>query len=122
MNALDYGRDNRLRLWFIDPDYSDSSSIDSGNCMKSFKKYITALAKIVETSLKRKGHCVIVVGEQTRRSNGAHPAREVSRIMAEKAPSLHLIKVMVDSIPDVRRSRRNCAGTKREHFLVFQRR
>jgi hypothetical protein len=90
--------------------------------MNSFKEDIRALAKILEESLKQDGYCVIIVGEKVRRRNGAHPASEVCRIIGEKAPSLHLVSVMIDSIPDIRRARRKCMGTKREQFLVFQRR
>lgn len=122
MNLLDYGRDNRLRLWFINPRYFDYSSIDSTNCMKSFKEDIIALARMLEMSLKRKGYCVLIIGEQSRSNNGNHPANEVYNILREKAPSLHTVSAMVDEIPGVRRSRRGYIGTKREFFLLLQKR
>lgn len=121
MNALDYRRDNRLRMWFIDPDYSRPIDADAKKQQAQFKAIVTALARGVQSGLKRSGHCVIVVGEQVSRSFEAHPADVVCAIMGREAPSLVLERVMVDTIPDVRRSRRHCDGTKRERFLVFRR-
>jgi hypothetical protein len=121
MNALDYGRDNRLRLWFIDPNWAEP--VDNGVTQrrKAFVEAITDLAVRVETGLKRGGHCVFVVGEEFQRSFDAHPSEVVFMILKGKAPSLHLRHVIADDIPDVRRTRRECRGVKTEHFLIFER-
>ncbi|MBI4659110.1 MAG: DNA adenine methylase [Verrucomicrobia bacterium] len=121
MNALDYGRDNRLRLWFIDPSLVDEVDNDVTQRRQAFIDAITSLASIVERGLGRNGYCVFVVGEEFKRSFDAHPSDAVVRIMREQAPSLRLKTVMADEIPDVRRTRRECKGVKTEHFLVFQR-
>lgn len=121
MNALDYGRDNRLRLWFIDPSLVDPVDNDVTQRRQAFIDAITSLAGKVEQGLRRKGYCVFVVGEEFKRSFDAHPSEAVLRIMREQAPSLHLKKVIADKIPDVRRTRHECKGVKTEHFLVFQR-
>jgi hypothetical protein len=121
MNALDYGRDNRLRLWFIDPSWAEP--VDNGVTQrrKAFMEAITDLAVRVEAGLQRGGHCVFVVGEEFQRSFDAHPSQVVFTILKGKAPSLHLRHVIADDIPDVRRTRRECRGVKTEHFLVFER-
>lgn len=121
MNALDYGRDNRLRLWFIDPILLDEGDNDVTARRQAFIEAITSLASKVERGLRPKGYCVFVVGEEFKRSFDAHPSEAVVRIMREQAPSLRLKTVMADKIPDVRRTRRECKGVKTEHFLVFQR-
>jgi len=121
MNALDYGRDNRLRLWFIDPMLLDEGDNDVTARRQAFIEAITSLAYKVERGLRPKGYCVFVVGEEFKRSFDAHPSEAVVRIMREQAPSLRLKTVMADEIPDVRRTRRECKGVKTEHFLVFQR-
>ena len=121
MNALDYGRDNRLRLWFIDPSLPNQVDTDVTRRRQAFVDAITSLAAKVEEGLKPGGYCVFVVGEEFRRSFDAHPSEAVIRIMREQAPSLRLKTVMADEIPDVRRTRRECKGVKTEHFLVFQR-
>jgi len=121
MNALDYGRDNRLRLWFIDPMLLDEGDNDVTARRQAFIEAITSLASKVERGLRPKGYCVFVVGEEFKRSFDAHPSEAVVRIMREQAPSLRLKTVMTDEIPDVRRTRRECKGVKTEHVLVFQR-
>ena len=59
MNALDYGRDNRLRLWFIEPSLIDQVDNDVTQRQQAFVDAITSLAAKVERGLKPKGHCVI---------------------------------------------------------------
>jgi hypothetical protein len=63
MNALDYNRDNRLRLWFINPKYSIADENEIIKKQESFKEAMALLAQKVNTSLKPKGYCVIIVGE-----------------------------------------------------------
>jgi hypothetical protein len=121
MNALDYGRDNRLRLWFIDPSLAQSVDNDVTQRRKAFTDAITSLAGKTERSLRPSGYCVFVVGEEFKRSFDAHPSEVVVSIFEERAPSIKLRKVITDDIPDVRRTRRECHGVKTEHFLVFQR-
>lgn len=121
MNALDYGRDNRLRLWFIDPSLANEVDNDVTQRRQAFIDAITSLAGKVERGLKARGYCIFVVGEEFKRSFDAHPSEAVVRIMREQAPSLGLKSVMADEIPDVRRTRRECKGVKTEHILVFQR-
>ena len=121
MNALDYGRDNRLRLWFIDPTLAQEVDNDVTQRRKAFTTAISSLAGKVERGLCHRGYCVFVVGEELRRSFDAHPSEVVVAAMREKAPSLRLREVIADRIPDIRRSRRECSGVKTEHFLIFQR-
>ena len=121
MNALDYGRDNRLRLWFIDP--SLAQPVDNSITLRrvAFINGMTNLASKIEAGLKRGGYCVFIVGEEVRRSFSAHPSEVVASIIKEQSPSLRLRSVCADTIPDIRRTRRDYRGVKTEHFLVFQR-
>lgn len=121
MNALDYGRDNRLRLWFIDPGLTEPVDNSVTQRQKAFVDAITSLAKEVESGLRAGGHCIFIVGEELKRSFNAHPAKVVVCILSECAPSIKLRKVFIDDIPDVRRTRRECRGVKTEHFLIFRR-
>jgi hypothetical protein len=121
MNALDYRRDNRLRLWFItraDDSACDSKAMDS---KKTFSMLMASLAKKIDKSLIANGYSIFVVGEQLRSSPQNHPSEIVQNMISEYAPSLRLKKVITDSIPDVRRSRRNCRCIKDEHILIYQR-
>lgn len=120
MNALDYNRDNRLRLWFINPDLVKPVDTDITTRRKAFEDGITSLATKLGKGLTHKGYCVFVVGEEVHRSFSAHPSDVVISIVKQSAPSLKLRKIIADDIPDVRRTRRECRGIKTEHFLVFQ--
>ena len=81
---------------------------------------MAALAERMETQLKRGGHAIFIVGEQDRRSSGAYPSEELAAIMANNAPSLRLVQILADEIPDIHRARRHKAGVKQEHFLVYR--
>lgn len=121
MNALDYGRDNRLRLWFIEPTVPQPTDTQATRRRDAFIAATISLAKKVETGLRARGYCVLVVGDSVRRTFDAHPSQTVREIVRQHARSLRLRTVISDKIPDVRRSRRTCQGVKTEHFLVFQR-
>jgi hypothetical protein len=121
MNALDYGRDNRLRLWFVDPNFASKAINDITQRQEAFVDAITSLAKKVEKGLRKNGYCVFVVGEEFKRSFVAHPSETVINIIRVQAPSLRFKSLISDEIPDVRRTRRNCKAVKTEHILVFQR-
>lgn len=120
MNALDYNRDNRLRLWFINPGYSIADENEIIKKQKSFKEAMALLAKKVNTSLKSKGYCIIIVGERVANRPRTHLSDFVYKTISQYAPLLKLQMIMEDDIPDIRRSRRDYRGTKTEHFLVFQ--
>ena len=121
MNALDYRRDNRLRLWFITRDIDTASDCGLINNRNKFGALMKYLAKKIEKSLIVKGYCIFVVGERMQRFPQNHPSNIVQKIISEYAPSLQLTNIITDGIPDVRRSRKNCRGIKDEHFLIYQR-
>jgi SAM-dependent methyltransferase len=120
MNALDYGRDNRLRLWFINPNLVEKVDNDVTQRRLAFIDAMIGLVTKLGPALKPGGYCVFVVGEKVRGSVEAHPADAVITIMAQRAQSLRLKAILTDEIPDVRRTRRECRGVKTEHVLVFQ--
>lgn len=119
MNALDYGRDNRLRLWFLGEERS--SLLDRRmNGREEFHDALTCVAKMIEQDLNSGGHAVFVVGEHDARGRDHYPSAEVAAIMDMHAPSARLTRIIADNIPDVRRSRRRLAGVKKEHILVYR--
>lgn len=123
MNALDYVRDNRLRMWFLDPSLIVNATQfeKSAHQRENFHTAIECVARAAEMGLTKGGHCVLVVGEKVRRREAtSHPADSTVDILRDYAPSLQLIERITDSIPDVRRSRRGKSGTKTEAILVFR--
>jgi len=118
MNTLDYIRDNRLRLWFL----QDGDDIDINDSLinkrEGFENSIEVLAKNVNTKLIRGGHTVLVIGDK---SNGKdNLPGYISTTFDQFAPNLKLSEVIYDQIPDIRRSRRDCRGTKSEYVMVFK--
>jgi hypothetical protein len=120
MNALDYGRDNRLRLWFIDPRMGSAVDGTVARRRAAFISAVSALADKADAGLRSRGYCVIVVGEVIARGSQTHPSRLVLDVFAQRARSLKLKGALRDDIPDIRRARRECRGVKRELFLIFQ--
>jgi hypothetical protein len=120
MNTLDYGRDNRLRLWFINSKKISPVDNPMTNDKKSFEKAITIMAEKIDQHLLGKGYCIIIVGEKLTRNN-FHLSKSICTIFSKSSPSLSLSAIIRDEIPDIRRSRKDCKGTKSENILVFQR-
>ena len=119
MNALDYVRDNRLRLWFLGDTCSESQE-KSRTGLRGFRRAIGALACQLEQKMKTNGYCVFVVGEKIVRDRDQFPSRELTAVFLNRTRSFELQDVISDAIPDVRRSRREVAGVKRENILVFR--
>ncbi len=120
MNALDYGRDNRLRLWFIDPSDQEFVRNEATRQQQAFIEAMNILALKIDIHLKVGGHAVFVIGERVTRSYAEHLSQVIFQRFQECAPSMKLREVIVDHVPDVRRSRRNCRAIKKEHILVFR--
>jgi len=120
MNALDYVRDNRLRLWFLTQDAETVTDNSMTRNEDDFRKAIQKLAACAERGLVSNGHCVLIVGETVTRRGTLHPSDITLAIFAQFAPSLTLQHSFLDNIPDIRRSRKDCAGTRQERILVLK--
>jgi hypothetical protein len=120
MNALDYMRDNRLRMWFLDhstPEYSPEKTDKPAE----FISIVDALVAGPFRHLVPGGRCVLVVGETVNRKRmTSHPAETLLARVRDTAPYMSLDHVIEDTIPDVRRTRRDGAATKKELVLVFR--
>lgn len=119
MNALDYGRDNRLRLWFLNQNLPNDVDRISGG-FSGFQASIAALACELQRKLKQGGHCIFVIGEKDTRKAVGFPSAELTRLLAKHGSSLELVEIIADKIPDVRRARRWESAVKKEHILVFR--
>lgn len=119
MNALDYGRDNRLRLWFLNEEGTSSMDRTTGT-LPAFTRTMTTLARQLTAKVRPGGYCVFVVGDKTSRRGDRYPSSELLRVFAEQAPMFTLQRIVRDVIPDVRRSRRKIGGVKQENILVFR--
>ena len=119
--ALDYARDNRLRLWFLGCE--DWKELDA-SLTASNKVYLPQMAVcLAEMSrvLKPGGYCVLVLGDVDRDGK----TRRTAEIMADLAVEVTQDQFVVDTIyddriPDKRRSRRQTRTTKFERILVLR--
>ncbi|CAO3425935.1 DNA methyltransferase [Azospirillum argentinense] len=121
MNLLDYGRDNRLRLWFLQGELPihDFPKVAREKAFSSLMEHF--LGHWVER-VRDGGYIVLVLGDVSRGGRSAHPA-DVVKKMLEDVPSLrslHVINEIRDDIPDIRRSRRFVRGGKEEIILAIK--
>jgi hypothetical protein len=120
MNALDYGRDNRLRLWLLSGQAEITSRDPFSPKGEEFTDVIRHLVRIATMNLKPDGYCVVIVGQANPNSRSGHPAAIVRQQFQNFCSSLKLVDAISDAIPDIRRSRKEFFGVKSEEFLVFQ--
>lgn len=117
MNALDYGRDNRLRLWFLNE--SDLESVDRRTSLCVFVNMMRSVAEQLQEKVRRGGYCVFIIGDRLTK-NGGLPSEELAKVFAIHATKFRLCRVIFDIIPDIRRSRKKLTGVRSENILVFR--
>jgi tRNA G10 N-methylase Trm11 len=121
--ALDYARDNRLRLWFLGCE--DWKELDASLTAER-KVYLDQMGVCLAEMnrvLKSGGHCALVLGDVERNGD----IRRTAEILAELATEVthgqfEVVTIYDDRIPDERRSRRRTQTTKFERILVMQKR
>lgn len=120
-DALDYARDNRLRLWFLG--ISDWKKLDQ-SLTASAQIYIPQMAECLREMnrvLRVGGNCVLVLGDVERNGTKRQTAKVISDLAYEVSNGqLTTQLIHTDEIPDIRRSRRQTRTTKYERILVMQ--
>lgn len=123
MNELDYVRDNRLRLWFIDRSLPEGLELIGRDREQAFRALIKTVCVRLAPNVERRGYIILVVGDATRgnapRGRTAALTRKLFDTEAE-LKAFQLESSYRDIIPDIRRSRRECRGTKSETVLVYR--
>jgi len=119
--ALDYARDNRLRLWFLG--CHDWKQLDASLTANN-KVYIPEMSvclREMHRVLKKGAHCVLVLGDVQRQGKN-HRTAEILADLARKVTDggFHFCAICDDTIPDDRRSRRRTRTTKYERILVLR--
>ncbi|MGH9325844.1 MAG: DNA methyltransferase [Terriglobia bacterium] len=119
--ALDYGRDNRLRLWFLGVD--DYREIDL-NLTSNERVYVPEMTRAVGEVLRllKPGKCaVLVLGDYNRNGRTKDSATTLIEIVRDNYPqSASVDKLLVDEIPDERRARRRTQTTKHETIILIR--
>jgi SAM-dependent methyltransferase len=119
--ALDYARDNRLRLWFLGcEDWKElDASLTANN--KVYLPQMSVCLQEMFRVLKPSGYCILVLGDVERDDK----TRLTAEILAELAVKVthgqfEVETILDDRIPDERRSRRRTGTTKFERILVMR--
>ena len=123
MNELDYVRDNRLRLWFIDRALPRDIELTGANRIHAFTTLMKSVCLRLSPSVSVGGRFVLVVGDATRGAGKPGRTGDLIRHLFATEPSLQQFAPEAsfeDIIPDIRRSRRQCSGTKNESILVYR--
>ena len=119
--ALDYARDNRLRLWFLG--CKDWKTLDA-SLTASQKSYIPQMSMCLQEMyriLKPCAYCVLVLGDVDRNGKTRRTAEILADLARDVTNDRFVIETIYnDRIPDDRRSRRKTRTTKFERILVMQ--
>jgi hypothetical protein len=119
MNELDYLRDNRLRLWFIERVLPQGIELVARDREAAFTQLMHGVCGRLAPRLKRGGYFVLVVGDATRGHGAPGRTAALTRELFETVGRLDgftLTRTYEDIVPDIRRSRRECSGTKVERY------
>lgn len=120
MRQLNYGRDNRLRLWFLG--IQDWKSLDH-SISPSEAKFITLLRtclRLWHEILTLKGLCVLVFGDGRIRSYDMQLPDVAAYIATQEVGGYSVLWRYTEPIPRIRRARRGCSGTLTETILVLR--
>jgi len=123
MNELDYVRDNRLRLWFIERSLPGGLELVGRNREQAFTALLKAICIRLAPGIQHGGYFILVVGDVTRGGGRKGRTSTLTRKLFETEAALDVFKldgIYRDTIPDIRRSRRKCHGTKAETVLVYR--
>jgi DNA modification methylase len=119
-DALDYARDNRLRLWFLG--LSDWKGLNR-RLTKSNKQYedqMRICLREMHRVLKPSKSCVLVVGEVQQNGKTRDTGAVLGKLAREVTSGGFVVDCIVeDPIPDVRRSRRGTQTTRIEKIIVL---
>lgn len=118
MRQLDYGRDNRLRLWFLG--VRDWRELDNAVSPRegAFLALMRKCFKRWRSVLKPKGYCILIVGDAYRDVDGKDLPASVGRLAVEQGFSL--VSAQSDAIPNERRVRRGITGSTSETILALR--
>jgi SAM-dependent methyltransferase len=122
MRQLDYGRDNRLRLWFIGTEDWQSLNDKISPPEKSFIELMRKCLMRWHDFLVPGGLCVLVLGDGYCRSYGLTIPDAIAHIAVEELNGYSIMWRYTEVIPGVRRVRRNCSGSTTETILVLKKR
>lgn len=119
-DALDYARDNRLRLWFLGQRDWKALNRRLTTSNSKYEDQMRECLKEMHRVLRPGKFCLLVVGEVQRNGNTRDTGSVLGRLAHEVTSGGFVLDCVVeDSIPDERRSRRGTRTTRVEKILVL---
>lgn len=119
--ALDYARDNRLRLWFLGCGNWRELDKSLTAKVKVYVPQISICLKEMLRVLKPNRHCVLVLGDVEKDGKTRNTPEIVANLAEEVTQGGFVVESVYDDlIPDERRSRRQTKRTKFERILVMR--
>lgn len=120
MRLLDYGRDNRLRLWFLGA--SDWNSLDRVISPRhdAFLRLMRRCFVTWKSVLKPNHCCILIVGDAFGEVQGGNLPEVVSKIATEDVGGYTRVCEHTESIPNERRVRRGIMGSAAETIVVLR--
>ena len=122
MNARDYARDNRLRLWFLGVEDYRQISAKELRLVSRFREQMFAALSAMASALRPYGRCVLVLGDSGRSRARVDTATLTRSVVGECVPALTLEYQYTQRLPHRRRSRRSGRATTKDTVLVFKKR
>lgn len=120
MNTLDYVRDNRLRLWFVDPQFRIERTNPKN--LSEFRGLMHDCLNTLRFALRPNGLCVLVTGEINNKLHDSINTAEVILQEAERFNEFNYEAIVEDQIPTIRRVRKKAAKVKKEWIIVLRKR
>jgi len=119
--ALDYARDNRLRLWFLGcKDWKELDVALTAN-EKVYIPQMRQCLKEMARVLNSERYCVLVLGDVERNGKTMRTAEIIADLAVAATEQEFVVeKIYDDRIPDDRRSRRKTRTTKFDRILVMR--
>ncbi len=119
-DALDYARDNRLRLWFLGQRNWKKLKRQLTTSNRRYEDEMRQSLKEMYRILKPGKFCLLIVGEVQRNGNTRDTGEVLGRLAHEVTSGGFVTDCVVeDTIPDIRRSRRGTKTTRVEKILVL---
>lgn len=119
--ALDYGRDNRLRLWFLGIENHKELDAALTSNDRVYVPQMTEAVKEMYRVLKPGKAAVLVLGDYQRNGNRLDSAETIANLAGQHLHGKFAVEhILDDPIPDERRTRRRTKTTAKERVLVLR--
>ena len=119
MNALDYARDNRLRLWVLGENDYKKYDAKSPRNIEDFKKLMKKVMKNIYPALKVNSYCIFVLGDVNKSKKSINTASSVIDLASDMS-GFDCEGSIQDEVPAFRRSRKEGACTKNEWIVALR--